>query len=99
MEHERGSPQPNANYWASKTTWMRGLFMLIFVVAFGICQSLIMLVAFIQFVWQLFDGQPNRNLQNFGRSLSRWIAETTEYLTFAREERPFPWSDWPSQAD
>ena len=79
-----------------RKTWMRGLYMLLMIFAFGVGEALIVLVTIIQFLWVLFSGQPNRNLLNFGRSLSKWIADTTNYLTCVIEEKPFPWSEWPS---
>ena len=69
--------------------------MLFMIFAFGVGEALIVLVAIIQFLWILFAGQPNHNLLNFGRSLSKWIADTTKYLTCVSEEKPFPWSEWP----
>ena len=98
MEKDQHSIQNRESRLTSKPTWMRGLFMLIFAFGFGVCQTLIMLITFVQFLWLLFGGEPNKNLQKFGRSLSMWIAEATEFLTCAREEKPFPWSEWPSNS-
>jgi len=96
MEYELQTSESENNRLTSRKTWMRGLFMLVFAVAFGIGQAIIMLVAVVQFLWLLFGGQTNQNLLKFGRSLSSWIADVTKYLTGVSEEMPFPWSEWPS---
>lgn len=76
--------------------WMRGLFMLILAVFFGFAQTLLALVAIIQFFWALFNSNtPNPALRHFGASLADWLRQTARYQTFASEDRPFPWADWP----
>jgi len=76
--------------------WMRGLFMLLLMVAFGFAQGLLWLLAIVQFLWLLFADETNTFLVRFGKSLSLWLAQTTQYVTCASEEKPFPWSAWPS---
>jgi len=76
--------------------WKRGLFMLLFLLAFGVAQSLLYLIAVIQFVWLLAADEPNRLLAGLGKSLARWLAETARFLSCAADEKPFPWAPWPS---
>jgi hypothetical protein len=94
-EISREQPGPQSDHTA---VWMRGLYMLILILAFGFSQSLLAMTAFVQFLWLLFAHEPNRLLARFGKSLSLWMAQTARFLTCASEEKPFPWSDWP-QAD
>jgi hypothetical protein len=75
--------------------WKRGLFMLLFAVAFGVAQTLLNLLAVVQFFWLLFAAEPNRFLLRFGRSLSVWFADAALFLSCATEEMPFPWKSWP----
>ena len=79
----------------SQEIWKRGLFMLLFAIAFGFGQSLLGVLAVVQFLWLLFAGEPNRILQRFGRSLSAWFGETARFMSCASDERPFPWRAWP----
>src|SRR3990170_4606855 len=78
--------------------WKRGLFMLVFIFAFGVGQSLLYLTAVAQFLWLLFAKEPNGLLVGFGKSLALWLAETARFLSCATDEKPFPWVAWP-QAD
>jgi hypothetical protein len=76
--------------------WLRGLFMLVFLVAFAIGQSLLALTAITQFLWLVFAKEPNKRLVLFGMSLAVWLADTAKFLSCATEEKPFPWKDWPT---
>jgi hypothetical protein len=80
----------------NRATWMRGLFMLLLLLAFGVAQGLLWVTALVQFLWLLFAGEPNAAVARFGRSLSRWLADTGRYLMCASEVKPFPWAPWPS---
>ena len=77
------------------SAWKRGLFMLLFAVAFGVGQSLLILLAVVQFLWLVFAGEPNLFLLRFGSSLSVWFSDATRFLSCATDEMPFPWKRWP----
>ncbi|MFN3624599.1 MAG: DUF4389 domain-containing protein [Hyphomicrobium sp.] len=76
--------------------WLRGLYMLLLAVAFGIAQTLLCVTAIIQFLWLLFSGEPNNQLTRFGSSLSRWFSDAARFLTFGSDVKPFPWAPWPT---
>lgn len=76
--------------------WMRGLFMLLLILALDISGTVIFIVAVIQFVVMLLAGKPNARLVTFGRSLGRYLQQIVNFLTFATEEMPFPFSNWPA---
>ena len=57
-----------------RNVWKRGLFMLLFVIAFGLAQMVLNTIAIVQFLWLLFTREPNNPLVRFGNSLSMWLA-------------------------
>lgn len=79
----------------SRDIWIRGLFMLLFMVAFGVAQVLLNLIAVVQFLWLLLAGERNQFLIRFGSSLSKWFSETVRFLSCASDDKPFPWMEWP----
>lgn len=83
----------------SKNTWMRGLFMLVFIVLFAVAETLLSLLAVIQFFWLLFTKKPNPSLRKFGVSLGNWTLEVADFQSCATEDKPFPWKAWPSSDD
>lgn len=76
--------------------WLRGLVMLLMGLAYQVMGTVVLIVTIIQFVIRLLSGAPNARLLSFGRSLGRYLQQIVSYLTFASEEIPFPFNDWPS---
>lgn len=81
---------------ARRPVWIRGVFMLFFLFAFGIAQALLALAAVVQFLSLLIAGGPNEFIARFGHSLGLWLRQTARFQTAASEERPFPWAPWPA---
>jgi hypothetical protein len=73
----------------------RGLFMLLFAIAFSLAQVLLNVVGVVQFLWLLTTGSPNQFVLRFGASLSVWLADVARFQSCASHEKPFPWKDWP----
>lgn len=78
-----------------RDVWKRGLFMLLFAIAFGIGQIVLNAMAVVQFVWLLATRQRNEYLARFGASLSSWFAEVSRFQSGASDDKPFPWRPWP----
>ena len=53
-------------------------------------------VMVIQFVLTLLSDTPNIRLVSFGRSMGSYLRQIVNFLTFATEEMPFPFSEWPA---
>jgi len=78
-----------------RNIWMRGLFMLLMAFAFHVCVTVLCVVTVIQFVMMLLSDAPNTRLVAFGRSMGNYLRQIVNFLTFATEEIPFPFSEWP----
>ena len=79
----------------SKSIWLRGLFMLLFAVLYGVAEMVLAVVAVFQFGAALITGKPNDNVTRFGNSLGQYIFQITQFVTFNSEVKPFPLSNWP----
>ena len=79
-----------------RNIWMRGLYMLFMFLAFQVSGTVLCIVIVIQFVIMLLNDKPNERLVIFGRSLGRYLQQIADFQTFATEEMPFPFMDWPS---
>jgi hypothetical protein len=77
--------------------WIRGLYMLLFVIAYNVAEVLLTVIVIFQFVATLITGQPNEPLQRFGRNLSAYFYQIINFLTFNDEVRPYPFADWPDE--
>jgi hypothetical protein len=76
--------------------WVRGLMMILMALAYQLVSTLLLVVAVIQFVLMLVSNAPNARLSGLGRSLGRYQSQVADFVSFATEEAPFPFSDWPS---
>lgn len=81
---------------APRGIWIRGLMMFLMALAYQLVSTLLLLVAVIQFVLMLVNDAPNTRLSSLGRSLGRYQSQVANFVSFATEEAPFPFSDWPS---
>jgi len=76
--------------------WARAMLMLLMGLAYQVTGTVVLIITIIQFVLTLLNDAPNARLSSFGRSLGRYLQQIVSFLTFASEETPFPFSDWPS---
>jgi hypothetical protein len=76
-------------------TWLRGLFMLLFVLIYSITEVLVTAVVVLQFFFVLISGKQNERLRDFGGALSTFVYQIMSYWTYNSEERPFPFAAWP----
>ncbi len=74
--------------------WMRGLWMILFALFFGLAESVLLVVAVVQFFWMLFAGQKNAALAEFGVDLGKWLRDVARFQSGASENKPFPWARW-----
>jgi uncharacterized protein DUF4389 len=97
-EQTTGNPETEQrkSSFGDSAVWMRGLYMLLLVLAFGVAQTLLCVTAIAQFLWLLFAGEANSQIAQFGSSLSRWLADAARYLSCASDAKPFPWAPWPT---
>jgi hypothetical protein len=83
------------------STWVRGLNMLLFIVIYVLLYTLAEIVIFgvviAQFVIKLITGSVNQRLLDLGYSTSTYVYQVFLFLTFVSEERPFPFSPWPTR--
>lgn len=79
-----------------RSIWVRGLFMVLMAIVYQLCGTLLFVLAVIQFLLALLSDGPNVRLLSFGRNLGAYLAQIARFLSFASEDIPFPFSDWPS---
>ena len=74
---------------------MRGLLMVLMGLAFQLTAALLLLVAITQFVVSLVGQEPNARLRSLGTGLGRYLGQIASFESFATEDPPFPFADWP----
>ncbi|MFA6015395.1 MAG: DUF4389 domain-containing protein [Gallionellaceae bacterium] len=79
-----------------RNIWMRALFMLLMGFVLHVCGTVLFVVTVIQFVIVLLNDTPNTQLVLFGRGMGIYFRQIVDFLTFATEEMPFPFKEWPA---
>lgn len=74
--------------------WLRGLWMVVLAVLFGVGEFILAIAAVLQFLWLLFGKEKNNPIADFGKDLADWLARVALFQTGATEERPFPFRKW-----
>lgn len=77
--------------------WLRLCFMIIMIVAFSMAEIIVFAVVAFQFLSSLITARTNDQLIRFGRNLARYIQQIVAYLTFATEDIPYPFMNWPDE--
>ena len=80
-----------------RSIWLRLVFMIVMGVAYSVAEFVTLVVVVFQFLTSLFTGKPNDRLNRFGRNLAHYFQQITVYMTFATEEKPFPFASWPDE--
>jgi hypothetical protein len=70
--------------------------MLLMALILHVAGTVLFIIALIQFVIMLVSDAPNARLVTFGRSLARYVQQIVCFMTFATEDIPFPFNDWPA---
>lgn len=73
--------------------------MLVFAAVLQVASIIMWVLVIAQFIFSLITGEDNPQLRKFGHSLSMYIFDTLKFLTYASEEKPFPFADWPQAND
>lgn len=69
--------------------------MVLFAIFLYVASFVISVLVVVQFVFALVTGSDNNKLRQFGFSLSAYIHQALQFLTYNSEIKPFPFSDWP----
>ena len=76
--------------------WVRGLYMLLFLLITRVTELIVGVVILIQFLIKLISGKTNGHLLDFGAQLSEYLYSIVQFQTFNSEKKPFPFDSWPS---
>ncbi len=97
IEEQGDDAAPMQTHLKSRSTWMRGLFMLLTCVLFNLAALVGAFVVIVGFLWVLFTGATNKQLEQVGQSIAAYLYQIVRYLTFNTDKRPFPFGEsWPS---
>ncbi len=80
-----------------KDTWLRFVYLVMFGIVFYLCSLLAFATSVFQFLSKLFSGSVFEGLTEFGDNLAAYLSQVIRYMTFASEDKPFPFAPLPSK--
>lgn len=99
METKSDTPGLDRSGLKSRDIWMRGLFMLLFLFAFGLGETILFFIALLQFFWLVATKEPNQLVSSFGASLAEWLGRVVRFLACVSNDKPFPFAPWPTSGN
>lgn len=82
---------------SDKDTWLRFVYLVVFGIAFYLSILLTFATSIFQFLAKLFSGSAFAGLSEFGDNLATYQAQVTRFITFASDDKPFPFAPFPNQ--
>ena len=80
-----------------RSTWVRLLFMAVFIAIYMLTRIVFGAVVVFQFLWVLFTAETNKHLTQLGQSLATYTYQVMRYLSFNSDDKPFPFNaEWPT---
>jgi hypothetical protein len=76
---------------------LRLFYTLVFYFAYSLSRFVVAFLAIFQAIYVLFTGSPQPDLRRFGASLGRFSEQVVAYISWASDDKPFPFADWPNQ--
>jgi len=78
-----------------KDTWLRFVYLVVFGFAFYLSILLTFATSIFQFLAKLFSGSAFDGLAEFGDNVATYQSQVTRFLTFASDDKPFPFAPFP----
>lgn len=91
MNSDVNNASPAQEASPRKSVWMRGLYMIITAFLIGAAQSVLFLLAVVQFILMLIDGKKaNDQIADFGETIGKWLIVAAKFQTAKSDDKPWP---------
>ena len=79
-----------------RETAIRFLFVILFAAIYSVTEIVLVTLVVLQFGFKLVTCETNSKLGAFSKNINRYIFQLLQFVTFNQDEKPFPFSEWPS---
>lgn len=80
---------------SKESSFVRGAYMLLFVIINNIAGSLLYILVLFQFLYKLVTGHKSEAVLTFSGQLNHYIYQTGRFASYQSDEKPFPFATWP----
>ena len=78
-----------------KDIFVRLLYTILYLLVFEIIKLIIQLIVVFQYIYLFITLSQNDSVRNFSNKLSTYTYDVMRYLTLNKNQRPFPFNDFP----
>ncbi len=86
---------PPSDHSLTSERFLRLAFMLLFWFILCVAGYIMAISIVVLCLFSLFASAPQERLREFAHSLSQYIYQILQFLTYNSERKPFPFADWP----
>lgn len=83
----------------SASQWFRILYMVFYAVACWVVLFVLPIIIVCQVLISLISGEDNKNLRDFGASLSNYLHQAINYLLYVSDDKPWPFNETGNDED
>ena len=80
----------------TKEKLLKALYLVLFYFIGYVVWILTVAISIFQFFYDFFLKNPNKNLLDFTKSLTRYLYEIVRFTSYNTETKPYPFSPWPT---
>ena len=73
--------------------WLRGLFMVLVILAYNIAETIFIGLTIVQFFFVAITGRRSTDIEDFSKKVRDYIVTCLDYLRYESDEKPFPFGD------
>ena len=81
--------------WKTESFWIRTVFILVFYGLLHLALFAVFVITAVQWLSRLVSGEGVDALKQWSIGLSMYINQIIMFITFQRDDKPFPFADWP----
>ena len=81
------------------STWITAGLVVFYLFLLGFLDFVLWIIAGVQFLFTLFNKEPNLHLSVFSIKLRNYIIQIIDFVTYSTKERPFPFNPFPSDKE
>ena len=82
-----------------RETIVRFLFVVLFAIIYSLVEIVLAALVILQFGFKLITCETNSKLGDFSKGVNQYIFQILQFVTFNKNEKPFPFSEWPKSVD
>ncbi len=82
-----------------KQIGIRLLYTILFLIILGIMLVIVKLAVVFQFIYLFGTRKSNESVRQFSNKISNYLYHITRYITMNENQRPFPFTDFPSELE